>query len=444
LAENGADVASQNNEKKTPEDLIYDVRGISDQEKLWLTAALGGKLTEKDSIKAQEAKIKNDRPSDVPPEIREVIDKPDWFLRLRKFQYGTVEWNELKDVKFKPPPLEEGLSKRDLPRADFTHLQAIKRASKPHLPCALIFPGIGSQYVGMMKDIMDNPPVKVLLDRAQEILGWDVRQLALEGPEDKISQPLYGHPLLFIACNAAMELAKSKHEEQYERVQCVAGLSLGEYSALVAADVFDFDVGLRLVKLRAEALDNALNTSEQSMCSVAGLSRDTIEGLCYDAVSSTQEEGATCQISSSMFPSGFAISGTRNAVTKLMTLAKEAQALQCRATAGAGGYHTPLMRSAEDALEKALQDALPEMRPPRCAIYFNRSGKKVAKGTDPRNFINLLKEQLTHEVLWETSMKNMLVDGVQDFIEVGPMKQLKAMMKRIDQDAFQHTTNVNA
>jgi len=102
------------------------------------------------------------------------------------------------------------------------------------------------------------------------------------------------------------------------------------------------------------------------------------------------------------------------------------------------------MKPAEEALGKALEEALAngDMRPPRCAIYFNRTGKKVSKGADPRNFIHYLKEQLTHEVLWEATLKNMLSDGVQDFFEVGPLKQLKAMMKRVDQDAFSRTTNI--
>lgn len=110
---------------------------------------------------------------------------------------------------------------------------------------------------------------------------------------------------------------------------------------------------------------------------------------------------------------------------------------------GGGAYHTSLMKSAEEELGKALQEALPDMRPPRCAVYFNRTGKKVSKGTDPRNFVHLLKEQLSHEVLWETSVKSMLNDGVQDFIEVGPLKQLTSMMKRIDQDASQRTMSIS-
>lgn len=94
------------------------------------------------------------------------------------------------------------------------------------------------------------------------------------------------------------------------------------------------------------------------------------------------------------------------------------------------------------AVGKALDEALPRMRPPRCAIYFNRTGRKVSRGTDPRSFLRYLKEQLTHEVLWETSLKCMLSDGVRDFFEVGPLKQIKAFMKRIDQEAFERTKNI--
>jgi [acyl-carrier-protein] S-malonyltransferase len=443
LSEAGADVKSKNKDNKSPEDLIFHIRELDDKEKLWLASALEGNLSEKESIKAQEYRIKNDRPRNIPAEIQDLVEQPEWYLRLRKFHYGTVDWDDLKEVKFKPPPPEESLAKRDLPRSDFTLLQAIKRPSISHLPCALIFPGIGSQYVGIMKDAMDYPPIKGLLDKADEVLGWDVRQLAIEGPEDRQSQPLYCQPLLFVACMAALELFKSKHQEEFNRLQCVAGLSIGEYSALVAADVMDFDLGLRLVKIRAEALDNAVNASPQAMCSVAGLSREIVESLCFEAELSTQEgESAICRVTNSLFPSGFTVGGTRGAVMKFLELAKEARALQTRQMKGGGAYHTALMKSADEKLGKALEDALPHMRPPRCGIYLNRNGKKVSQGADPRCFILYLREQLTHEVLWETSVKNMITDGVQDFFEVGPLKQLRAMMKRVDQEAFQHTMNI--
>merc|ERR1719162_926948 len=102
-----------------------------------------------------------------------------------------------------------------------------------------------------MKTVMDNPNVVELLNRAEEILGWDVRKLALEGPEEQMNQPLYCQPLLFVSCMAALEVMRVEHAEEFERLQYVAGLSLGEYSALVAAGVFDFDVGMKLVKRRA-------------------------------------------------------------------------------------------------------------------------------------------------------------------------------------------------
>merc|ERR1712054_679370 len=101
------------------------------------------------------------------------------------------------------------------------------------------------------------------------------------------------------------------------------------------------------------------------------------------------------------------------------------------------------MKPAEEELSKAIDKALPKMKPPRCAIYFNLTGKKCPAGTDPKEFVQLMKDQMTHEVLWEPSIKRMIMDQVKDFYEVGPLKQLKSMIKRIDQDAFKRTENIS-
>merc|ERR1712061_191037 len=106
-------------------------------------------------------------------------------------------------------------------------------------------------------------------------------------------------------------------------------------------------------------------------------------------------------------------------------------------------FHTPMMQAAQEDLNKAIEKALPKMKPPRCSIYFNVTGKKVAAGTSPADFVDLMKKQLTNEVLWEPCIKQMIMDQVKDFYEVGPLKQIKSMIKRIDQDAFKRTENVS-
>merc|ERR1712039_126626 len=119
------------------------------------------------------------------------------------------------------------------------------------------------------------------------------------------------------------------------------------------------------------------------------------------------------------------------------------RALQARIIKTGGAFHSPLMQPAAEKLAKALDEALPKMKPPRCCIYLNLTGKKVAPGSDPNDFVDLMKKQLTGEVLWEQTVKQMIMDQIKDFYETGPLKQIKSMIKRIDQDAFKRTENIS-
>merc|ERR1712061_168773 len=172
-------------------------------------------------------------------------------------------------------------------------------------------------------------------------------------------------------------------KEQFERPQATGGLSLGEYTAICCAGVLDFEECLKLVKVRGEAMQAATELAPQCMCSVAGLDRPTLEKLCKEAK------------------------------------AKDEKAKTPVIKAG-GAFHTPMMQAAQDDLNKAIEKALPKMKPPRCAIYFNVTGKKVSAGTNPADFVDLMKKQLTNEVLWEPCIKQMIMDQVKDFYEVGP------------------------
>merc|ERR1711879_752993 len=200
----------------------------------------------------------------------------------------------------------------------------------------------------------------------------------------------------------------------------------------------------KLVKMRAEAMQSATELTPQCMCSVAGLDRPTLEKLCKEAKANDKNtKEPVCQISNVLFPAGFTVAGTKGTIDELCKLATAARALQARVIKAGGAFHTPLMKPAEEELSKAIDAAGPKMQPPRCAIYFNMTGKKMAAGSDPSEFIDLMKKQLTNEVLWEPSVKQMIMDGVKDFYEVGPLKQLKSMIKRIDQDAFKRTENIS-
>merc|ERR1712061_441147 len=248
---------------------------------------------------------------------------------------------------------------------------------------------------------------------------------------------------MFVAGLCAVEVLRETKKDVVERPQAMAGLSLGEYTAVCAAGVLDFEDALLLVKTRAESMQKATEAVPQCMCSVAGLDRPTLEKLCKEAKADDRDPNCVCQIANLLFPAGFTCAGNKTAVDKLCELATKARALQARVIKAGGAFHTPLMKPAQDELSAAIDAALPKMKPLRCCIYFNMTGKKVSPGTDPKEFVDLMKAQLTNEVLWEPTIKQMIMDQVKDFYEVGPLKQLKPMIKRIDQDAFKRTENIS-
>lgn len=433
LVEKGADTTAPDLTGASPEAHIWRSSGrLHPQEQDWLVQALKGELTEKNSIKAQEYRLVKHRATGNDPVVTQRLDKD--MAKLRKFWFSTGDYEP-------PYPVPVELTQRplDLP-VSFVQREAKRQAS---LPVALLFPGQGSQYVGMLKDVMERPAIKSMLERAAEILHWDPRELCLKGPEEKLAETEFCQPLMYLAGLAALEILKEFKPEVHERPQAVAGLSLGEYTAIVAAGVLGWEDGLRLVKLRGEAMQKATELVPQAMCSVAGLDRGRVDRLCADAQAADPTPGAVCQVANVLFPAGFACAGTRRAVEKLCELATAAKALQARIIKTGGAFHTPLMKPAADQLCEALDNLLDRMQPPRCAIYFNLTGKRVPPGADPATFIELIKMQLTHEVLWEPTVRGMIMDGIKDFYEVGPLKQIKAMIKRIDQDAFKRTENIS-
>jgi len=313
-------------------------------------------------------------------------------------------------------------------------------AEKP-LPIGLLFPGQGSQYVKMMSNVKDIPAVKDMLSKAQTILGFDVLELCLKGPESKLEETSNCQPAMFIAGMAGVEKLRADREEAVTRCQVLAGLSLGEYTALCVAGVFTFEEGLKLVKLRGESMQAAASASKQAMLSVAGLEKTKLVDLCAQAAKK-EGSGAVCQIANELFPKGFSVAGTEAAIVALKELADKAGALQAKLLKTSGGFHTSLMKPAQEKLGKALDEMLPNMKPPKHTVYMNATALPVKPGTNPKDIIELLKKQLTSPVLWQPSVQAMIKEGVSEFYEVGPMKQIKAMMKRIDSKVWGNTANV--
>merc|ERR1712218_53253 len=188
-------------------------------------------------------------------------------------------------------------------------------------------------------------------------------------------------------------------------------------------------------------MQEAANVGNQIMLSVAGIEKPELAKMCQQAVKS-EGSGAVCQIANELFPKGFSCAGTQTAVLKLKELVEKAGALQAKQLKTSGAFHTALMTPARDRLSIALQDMLPKMNPPRSQVYMNATAQPVAPGTPPAEIVELLTKQLTSPVLWEPSVRNMIKSGITEFYEVGPMKQIKAMMKRIDAKVWQTTTNI--
>jgi len=311
----------------------------------------------------------------------------------------------------------------------------------PPLPVALLFPGQGSQYVGMLKGTKDIPEVKEMLSKAQSILGYDLLDLCLNGPEEKLGQTKFCQPAMFVGGLAGVAKLRSSDPEKVARAQCVAGLSLGEYTALCAAGVLSFEDGLRLVKLRGEAMQEAAEVGKQLMISIVGLDRGVLDGLCAQAAAK-EGAGAVCTVANALFPNGFSCAGTEKAMLELKQLAESKGALQAKVLKTGGAFHTSLMQPAQEKLKKALDDVAPSMKPPRCAVYMNVTGEPLQAGSDPKVITELLNRQLVNPVLWSPSVAKMIEDKVAEFFECGPQKQIKAMMKRIDNKVWKNTTGV--
>mmetsp|Transcript_90748 Transcript_90748/g.194638 ORF Transcript_90748/g.194638 Transcript_90748/m.194638 type:complete len:494 (-) Transcript_90748:209-1690(-) len=370
-------------------------------------------------------------------EKAEQATPPGWY-RADGISNNQKLYSEPKQVPLATPvvkPVEQPVAKPAAGPPAATPQMA------PSLPIALLFPGQGSQYVKMLDGVKDIPEVKDMLATAKDVLGYDLLELCLKGPEDKLAETRYCQPAMFVGGLAAVAKLRAQKPQAVERAKCMAGLSLGEYTALCAAGVLSFEDALKLVKLRGEAMQEAAAIGKQAMLSVVGLERNVLEGLCTQAEKS-EGQGAVCRIANALFPKGFSCAGTEKAVNELQKLSEKGGALQAKLLKTSGGFHTSLMQPAQEKLKKALDEALPNMKPPRCEVYMNATGERLAPGAGAAEIVELLGRQLVSPVLWSPIVEAMIKDGVSEFYECGPQKQIKAMMKRIDNKVWNKTTSM--
>merc|ERR1712050_822320 len=268
------------------------------------------------------------------------------------------------------------------------------------------------------------------LDKAKDILGYDLLEICLNGPESKLEETKYCQPAMFIGGLAGLEKLREEKPDRVDQCAVFAGLSLGEYTALCAAGVMSFEDGLKLVKLRGEAMQEAATSCKQLMLSVAGLEKKILQPLCAECAKAEGENGV-CQISNSLFPSGYSVGGT-----------EKAGALQAKVLKTGGAFHTKLMQPAQDKLSQAIEETAPNMKSPKHTVWMNATAEPVRPGQDLADVVANMKTQLTNTVLWEDSVKEMIAEGCTEFYECGPMKQMKAMMKRIDAKMWKNMINI--
>jgi [acyl-carrier-protein] S-malonyltransferase len=288
---------------------------------------------------------------------------------------------------------------------------------------AFLFPGQGAQTVGMGAAVCAKvPAARKLFDRASSVLGYDLYRMCTEGPAADLDSTVYSQPALFVCSLAALEQLKENAPELVEGCAAAAGLSLGEYTALVFAGVMEFEAGLRVVQERGRAMQDAADATSSGMVSVLGMEEEQVEKLCEEARSDQ-----ILEIANLLCPGNIVCSGETAACERLFTLATAAGAMKVIPLAVAGAFHTSLMGSAVDRLRQALADV--PMQKPRIPVVSNVDARPHFDSDEIRE---LLIRQVCSQVRWEDSIRYLLEEQkIANFYELGPGRVLCGLLKRI-------------
>jgi [acyl-carrier-protein] S-malonyltransferase len=286
---------------------------------------------------------------------------------------------------------------------------------------AQVFPGQGSQFVGMGKDLFDQyEEAKKYFLQANKILDFKITEIMFEGNQKELTETNIAQPAIFIHSIIKSRLVRKKGE----RIG-VAGHSLGEFSALVASNSISFEDGLKLVRVRANEMKKACEMNPGIMAAVIGLENKIVENCCMKIKEIVVPANYNC-------PGQIVVSGEKKAIKNVSKILSENGARKVIELNVGGAFHSPLMLPAKKVLEKYIKKI--EFKKPSCPIYQNSVGKGVSNVEEIRK--NLV-DQLISPVLWTQSISQMINDGIKNFVEVGPGKVLQGLIKKINPDVSQ-------